>query len=183
MTDNNSKVFGKVHFIDGHTEDIIDFCDATCLFDDAKNYIYFKTKTASYKFVERNEMILTLHGENQTIKLPQRKRNCLFYLCIDTKNDVYANTYNIHHMSISLEACKNIKYYASREYKIVCKESCYHVNNINDANKLVYSSLEEAIADDCRPCKHCFKDYYKSSELIFSASNYDYEDTFCHDYQ
>lgn len=104
MTDNNSKVFGKVYFINGQTEDIIDFCDATCLYDDAKSYIYFKTKTASYKFVERNEMTITLHNENRTITLPQR--NCSFYLCIDTKNDVYANTYNIHHISISLEACK-----------------------------------------------------------------------------
>ena len=183
MTDNSSKVFGIVHFIDGHTEDIIDFCDATCLYDDVKTCIYFKTKTASYKFIERNEMIFTLHSENQTIRLLQRERNCLFYLCIDDKNDIYVNTCNIHYISISLEACKNIKYYASKAYKIVCKESCYHVNNIKDENKLVYNSLEEAIADGCRSCKHCFKDYYRSSKLILSASNYDYEAGFYSDYR
>lgn len=174
--------FGIAYFVDGHTEDIVDFCDATCLYDDAKTCIYFKTKTASYKFVERNETIITFHSDRQIIKLPQRERNCLFYLCIDDKNDMYVNTYNIHHISISSEACKNIKYYASKAYKIVCKESCHHVNNIKDENKLVYVNLKDAIADDCSPCKHCFKDYYRSSKLIFSASNYDYEDIFYRDH-
>ena len=46
-------------------------------------------------------------------------------------------------------------FYAGKRGKIVCAGDCYHVKNINPENQLVYSSLEEAIKDGCRPCKHC----------------------------
>lgn len=46
-------------------------------------------------------------------------------------------------------------FYAGKRHKIVCAGDCYHVGNIKPKNRLVYDSLEEAIADGCRPCKHC----------------------------
>ena len=46
-------------------------------------------------------------------------------------------------------------FYAGKRHKIVCAGDCYHVKNIKPENQLVYNSLEEAIADGCRPCKHC----------------------------
>ena len=52
-------------------------------------------------------------------------------------------------------------FYASKNYKVVCKEDCYHVKNILDKNKLEYSTLQEALDDGCRECKHCFKDKYE----------------------
>jgi methylphosphotriester-DNA--protein-cysteine methyltransferase len=48
-------------------------------------------------------------------------------------------------------------FYASKKYKIVCKEDCFHVNNIKEKNLIVYESLNDALKDGCRPCKHCFK--------------------------
>jgi len=47
---------------------------------------------------------------------------------------------------------------ASKKYKIVCKDTCYHVRNIKFKNLITYKTLEEACADNCRPCKHCLKD-------------------------
>lgn len=47
-------------------------------------------------------------------------------------------------------------FYAGKRHKIVCAGDCYHVKNIKEKNVLVYHSLEEAINDGCRPCKHCF---------------------------
>lgn len=49
-------------------------------------------------------------------------------------------------------------FYASKNYKVVCKDSCFHVNNIVDKNKLEYETLDQALNDGCRKCKHCFKD-------------------------
>lgn len=46
-------------------------------------------------------------------------------------------------------------FYAGKRQKIVCAGDCYHVKNIKPKNRLIYNSLEEAIADGCRPCKHC----------------------------
>lgn len=46
-------------------------------------------------------------------------------------------------------------FYAGKRRKIVCAGDCYHVKNIKPENQLVYYSLEEAIADGCRLCKHC----------------------------
>lgn len=46
-------------------------------------------------------------------------------------------------------------FYAGKRRRIVCAGDCYHVKNIKPENQLIYNSLEEAIADGCRPCKHC----------------------------
>lgn len=46
-------------------------------------------------------------------------------------------------------------FYAGKRHKIVCAGDCYHVKNIKPENQLIYASLEEAINDGCRPCKHC----------------------------
>ena len=46
-------------------------------------------------------------------------------------------------------------FYAGKRHKIVCAGDCYHVKNIKPKNRLIYNSLEEAIADGCRLCKHC----------------------------
>lgn len=46
-------------------------------------------------------------------------------------------------------------FYAGKRRKIVCAGDCYHVRNIKPENQLIYGSLEEAIKDGCRPCKHC----------------------------
>ena len=46
-------------------------------------------------------------------------------------------------------------FYAGRRRKIVCAGDCYHVKNIKPENQLIYHSLEEAINNGCRPCKHC----------------------------
>lgn len=46
-------------------------------------------------------------------------------------------------------------YFASRNYRIVCMEGCYHVRNIALYNLITYETLEEALEDGCRPCKHC----------------------------
>jgi methylphosphotriester-DNA--protein-cysteine methyltransferase len=47
-------------------------------------------------------------------------------------------------------------YITSKNYKIVCKDICYHVANIAEKNKIEYTTLDEALVDGCRPCKHCF---------------------------
>lgn len=52
-------------------------------------------------------------------------------------------------------------YFASKNYKIVCKESCYHVKNIKEKNLVTYETVEEAISKGCRQCKHCFKNEVK----------------------
>ena len=46
-------------------------------------------------------------------------------------------------------------FFAGKGHKIVCAGDCYHVKNIKKENALVYISLEAAIMDGCRPCKHC----------------------------
>lgn len=43
--------------------------------------------------------------------------------------------------------------------KIVCAGDCYHVKNIKPENQRYYHSLEEAIKDGCRLCKHCHGEY------------------------
>jgi len=54
-----------------------------------------------------------------------------------------------------------MKYYASKRYKVVCKKGCYHVKNIKPENIVEYITLEEAIDDGCRPCKHCLREREK----------------------
>ena len=56
-------------------------------------------------------------------------------------------------------------FYAGKRGKIVCAGDCYHVNNIKLENQLVYSSLEEAINDGCRPCKHCHGKHKTKKEV------------------
>lgn len=46
-------------------------------------------------------------------------------------------------------------FYAGKRHKIVCAGDCYHVKNIKPENLLTYNSLEDALNDGCRPCKHC----------------------------
>ena len=46
-------------------------------------------------------------------------------------------------------------FYAGKRHKIVCAGDCYHVKNIKPENQLIYNTLEEAVNDGCRPCKHC----------------------------
>ena len=46
-------------------------------------------------------------------------------------------------------------FFAGKGHKIVCAGDCYHVKNIKKENALVYTSLEIAMLDGCRPCKHC----------------------------
>lgn len=54
---------------------------------------------------------------------------------------------------------ENIKmFYASKKYKVICLQSCYHVKNIKLENLITYETMSEAIKDGCRPCKHCMKD-------------------------
>jgi hypothetical protein len=48
-------------------------------------------------------------------------------------------------------------YIASKKYKIVCKDTCFHVNNIAVKNRIEYETIDEAIMDGCRKCKDCFK--------------------------
>lgn len=46
---------------------------------------------------------------------------------------------------------------ASSKYKVVCKDTCFHVKNISDKNKITYKTIDEALNDGCRKCKHCFR--------------------------
>lgn len=46
-------------------------------------------------------------------------------------------------------------FYASKNYKVVCKENCFHKKNIKNKNLIIYKTYEQAIKDGCRPCKHC----------------------------
>lgn len=55
-------------------------------------------------------------------------------------------------------------FYAGKKRKIVCAGDCYHVKNIKPENRIVYESLAEAIADGCRPCKHCEGKYKNIKE-------------------
>lgn len=49
-------------------------------------------------------------------------------------------------------------YIASKHYKIVCKEHCFHVKNMKEENKVSYQTTALALEDGCRFCKHCFKE-------------------------
>ena len=46
-------------------------------------------------------------------------------------------------------------FFAGKRHKVVCAGDCYHVKNIRKENALVYTSLEAAMMDGCRPCKYC----------------------------
>ena len=48
-----------------------------------------------------------------------------------------------------------MRYVCSKNYKILCKEDCYHVKNISPKNKILFNTYEEGIEYGCRPCKHC----------------------------
>ncbi|MER2009184.1 MAG: hypothetical protein ABS939_17175 [Psychrobacillus sp.] len=48
-------------------------------------------------------------------------------------------------------------YLASKNGKIVCKETCKHAQRILSKNLLKYETVEDAIADGCRKGKCCFK--------------------------
>lgn len=49
----------------------------------------------------------------------------------------------------------NAPFIAGKKHKIVCASDCYHVKNIKPENRLYFNSFEEALANGCRPCKHC----------------------------
>lgn len=48
-----------------------------------------------------------------------------------------------------------MKYVCSKNYKILCKEDCYHVKNIKEENRIYFYTIDEAIKYGCKPCKHC----------------------------
>lgn len=48
-----------------------------------------------------------------------------------------------------------MKYVCSKNYKILCKEDCYHVKNIKEENRIWFDTIDEAIKCGCKPCKHC----------------------------
>ena len=49
----------------------------------------------------------------------------------------------------------NMRYVCSKNYKILCKEDCYHVKNIKEENKVWFDTVEEGLEYGCRLCKHC----------------------------
>lgn len=49
----------------------------------------------------------------------------------------------------------NAPFIAGKRHKIVCASDCYHVKNIKPENRLYFNTLDEALANGCRPCKHC----------------------------
>lgn len=42
----------------------------------------------------------------------------------------------------------------SKNYKILCKEDCYHVKNIKEENKIWFYTVDEVIKCGCKLCKH-----------------------------
>lgn len=54
-----------------------------------------------------------------------------------------------------------MKYVCSKNYKILCKEDCYHVKNIKEENRVWFDTIEEGLEYGCRPCKHCM------SEMVY----------------
>lgn len=48
-----------------------------------------------------------------------------------------------------------MRYVCSKNYKILCKEDCYHVKNIKEENKVWFDTIDKGINYGCRPCKHC----------------------------
>ena len=48
-----------------------------------------------------------------------------------------------------------MKYVCSKNYKILCKENCYHVKNIKEENRIWFDAIDGAIKCGCKPCKHC----------------------------
>lgn len=51
-------------------------------------------------------------------------------------------------------------YIAGKRGKIICAGDCYHVKNIKPENRLIFSSVKEALDNGCkRVCKHCLGTY------------------------
>jgi methylphosphotriester-DNA--protein-cysteine methyltransferase len=91
-------------------------------------------------------------------------RYCRNLMIWEENNKVKVTTCHLDQHEVLLnDTCPedtNPLYFASKKYKIVCKEGCSHIKNILGRNLLIYKSLEEAIKDGCRPCKHCLKGGY-----------------------
>ena len=51
-----------------------------------------------------------------------------------------------------------MRYVCSKNYKILCKEDCYHVKNIKEENKVWFDTVAEGLEYGCRPCKYCKPD-------------------------
>ena len=51
-----------------------------------------------------------------------------------------------------------MKYVCSKKYKILCKETCYHVKNIKSENAVWFDTYDDGLEYGCRPCKHCMTD-------------------------
>lgn len=60
----------------------------------------------------------------------------------------------------------NAPFIAGKKHKIVCASDCYHVKNIKPENRLYFNTLDEALANGCRPCKHCNGTHKRSMVLI-----------------
>lgn len=52
-----------------------------------------------------------------------------------------------------------MRYVCSKNYKILCKEDCYHVDNIKEENKVWFATISDGIKYGCRPCKHCMSHF------------------------
>lgn len=50
-----------------------------------------------------------------------------------------------------------MRYVCSKNYKILCREDCYHAKNIKEENKVWFDTVEEGVNYGCRPCKHCMQ--------------------------
>lgn len=57
-------------------------------------------------------------------------------------------------------------YVCSKNYKILCKEDCYHVKNIKPENRVWFKTITEGIDYGCRPCKHCMSDSYDDDSIF-----------------
>lgn len=60
-----------------------------------------------------------------------------------------------------------MRYVCSKNYKILCKEDCYHVKNIKEENMVWFDTISEGINYGCRPCKHCLS--YLDEDLYDKA--------------
>jgi methylphosphotriester-DNA--protein-cysteine methyltransferase len=48
-----------------------------------------------------------------------------------------------------------MKYVCSKNYKILCREDCFHVKNMKEENKVWFDTIEEGFEYGCRICKDC----------------------------
>ena len=67
--------------------------------------------------------------------------------------------YIIKERKIDVAEFKKI-YIAGKRGKIICAGDCYHVKNIKPENRLIFSSVDEALDNGCkRVCKYCLGTY------------------------